>query len=107
MRLKIYNGFGQGQREWHDHLPGDANCKLFRLTLDLSAYQDAKYTITPEPTLSYRKQNANDRTLLKDRGSQTLLAPLASSTPAIRTWEMQDVRGGAVELTWDLQPPAQ
>ncbi len=106
MRLTIYNGFGVGQREWHDHLAGDANCKLFRLTLDLSAYHDAGYTISPEPTLYVRKENATDRTLLEDRGSETLQTPVGSPTAWLRTWEMSDVRGGAVELGWDIKPPA-
>jgi hypothetical protein len=106
MRLTIYNGFGEGQREWHDHLAADANCKLFRLTLDLSGYHNAGHTISPEPFLYFRKENATDRTLLEDRGSETLLTPVGSPNPWLRTWEMTDVRGGAVELGWDLKPPA-
>ena len=59
MRLTIYNGFGEGQREWHDHLAGDANCKLFRLTLDLSAYHDAGYAISPEPALVFSQRKCH------------------------------------------------
>lgn len=106
MRLTIYNGFGDGQREWHDHLAPDANCNLFRLTLDLSAYHDAGYTISPEPTLYFRKENATDRTLLEDRGSETLQTPVGSPTPWLRTWEKSDVRGGAFEMSWDIKSPA-
>jgi len=106
MRLTIYNGFGEGQRDWHDHLPPDANCKLFRLTLDLSAYQNAGFTITPEPTLYYREQNATDRTIREDRGSEQVLQPIATPSPEVRTWEITDVRGGAVEITWDIRLPA-
>ncbi len=106
MKLRIYSGFGEGQRRWHYHMKPNANYKLVRLTLNLKDYHDAGYEIFPEPSLYFHAQNVMDHKLCSDRVFESPQAYLPSSDPWLRTWELPSVNVGVLDLVWDLKPKA-
>ena len=103
MKLKIYNGFAAGQRQWHDHVPANAIHRLMRFTLDLRAYHAAGFGLDPAPSFFYRPQNAVDSTIRSDTDPATLQPPLPSADPWLLTWELANVTGGAVHVVWDVR----
>lgn len=106
VKLRIYNGFAEGQRTWHNHLKANARYKLFRFILNLKGYQDAGYEIAQEPSMYYHPQNIMDHTLCTNRVDATPLAYLPPPEPWFRTWEIPDIKGGVVDLVWDVRKPA-
>ena len=105
--LKIYNGFGDGQRSWHNHMKANAHYRLFRMTLNLKAFHDAGYTISPEPNLYFYDQNIADHKLCALRELRSPLPALpTTAAPWLRTWEVPEVYGGVLDVVWDLVPPA-
>lgn len=103
MKLRIFNGFSDGQRTWHNHMKANARYARFRFTLDLSAYRDAGFEISQEPSLYFHPQNIMDHTLCTHRLGETPLPPLAATDAWLRTWEIANVRGGVVDLVWDVR----
>jgi pimeloyl-ACP methyl ester carboxylesterase len=103
MKLRIYNGFGEGQRNWHDHLKPNARCRQYRFTLNLTDYGKAGYTLTGEPTLYFFGQDVMDHQLCNQRVGEDPRPPLPGNDPWVRTWEMENVRGGVVDLSWGMQ----
>ncbi|HEX4007742.1 MAG TPA: alpha/beta fold hydrolase [Acidobacteriaceae bacterium] len=106
MKLRIYNGFGEGQRDWHDHLNPKVRCRQFRFTLNLKDFGNAGYALSQEPTMYFYGQDVVDHDLCDQRVGETPLPPVAGDDPWNRTWEMADVRGGVVDLAWDVKKPA-
>ncbi len=106
MKLQILNGFGEGQRDWHNHLQANARCKLFRFTLDLRDFGPAEYVLTKTPAMFFFDQDQEDEDLCKQRIGEHPYAPLAADNPWLLTWEMKDVCGGVVDLSWDLKKKA-
>lgn len=105
--LRVYNGFGAGERSWHNHMRANAHYRRFRFTLDLTAYHVAGYGIAPEPCLFYHPQNIMDHRLCSNRVLASPLPSLpASPDPWLRTWELENLSGGVVDIAWDVTPPA-
>jgi hypothetical protein len=105
MKLRIFNGFSEGQRTWHNHMKANARCALFRFTLDLRAYRDDGFEISQEPSMYFHPQNIMDHTLCTHRVGETPLAPVASADRWLRTWEIGNVKGGVIDLVWDVRKP--
>jgi len=103
MKLRIYNGFGEGQRTWHNHMNANARYKLFRFILNLQGYRDAGYQMSQGPDMFYHPQNIMDHTLCTNRVGETPLPYLPTTEPWLRTWEIPNVRGGVVDLVWDVK----
>ena len=103
MKLRIYNGFGDGQRSWHNHMKANARYKLFRFTLNLEDYHDAGYTISPEPLLYFHPRRIMDHQLCNFRNPEEIVAPLPGPNPWLRTWEVADVQGGVIDVVWDIR----
>jgi len=106
MKLRIYNGFAEGQRTWHNHMKANARYKLLRLILNLKDYKDAGYEISQDPSVYLHPQNIMDHTLCTSRVGETPLPYLPSTEPWLRTWEIPDIKGGVVDLVWDVKKPA-
>jgi pimeloyl-ACP methyl ester carboxylesterase len=108
MRLCIYNGFGDGERSWHNHMEPNAHYQRFRITLDLRAYLVAGYTFSPEPRLCYYPGDSQDHDLCAQRQNNVAdsLPPLPGDSPWLRSWELLGVQGGVVDLVWDVKAPA-
>src|SRR5271166_3489253 len=106
LKLRIYNGFGDGQRTWHNHMKANAHYRLFRFILNTKAYQDAGYQLSQDPSMYYHPQNIMDHSLCRNRVGETPLPYLPSTDPWQRTWEIHDVKGGVVDLVWDVKKPA-
>lgn len=105
MRLRIYNGFGNGQRNWHDHLKPNARCRLYRFTLNLADYGKAGYTLSGDPALYFFGQDVMDHQLCTQRIGEEPRPPLPRQDPWVCSWEIENVRGGVVDLSWDVQGP--
>jgi hypothetical protein len=105
-RLKIYNGFGDGQRNWHDHLKPNARCRLYRFVLNLKDFGNAGYTLTSPPALHFLDQDVMDHSLCDSCDGRDPLPPLQSDDPWVSTWEIENVHGGVVDLEWDVKKPA-
>jgi hypothetical protein len=106
IKLRIYNGFAEGQRTWHNHMKANARYKLFRFVLNLKDYQDAGYEISQDPNMYFHPQNIMDHTLCTNRVGETPLPYLPSTEPWLRTWEIATINGGVVDLVWDVKKPA-
>ena len=107
MRLRIYNGFGQDNRSWHNHMDPKAHYRRMRLQLDLQKYAEAGYTLDPEPRVCYYEgDNTEDHELCTQRKEGKPLPSLPGDSAWLRTWELTDVQGGIVDLVWDVKPPA-
>lgn len=102
MVLRIYKGFGEGQRSWHNHIQPNARYKLFRFALDLDAYRSAGYTMTQQPELYLYDEDIMDHNLCKHRVRKRPLPRLPASTPWSSTWEIADLRRGVVDVVWDV-----
>lgn len=105
MKLRIYNGFGEGQRTWHNHMKVNARYKLFRFILDLKGCQNASYRISNDPTMYFHPKDDQDHTLCNKRENKVPLPYVPSADPWVRTWEIPDVQGGVVDLVWDVKKP--
>ncbi len=104
LKLKIYNGFGEGQRNWHNHMNPNAHYKLFRFTLDLRAFDQAGYRIAPEPRMGYSDRDIDGHRSCQSRGELPMVPYLeATPTPFLRTWEIRNMNQGIVDVSWDLQ----
>ena len=103
MKLRIYDGFGDDQRSWHNHMKANAHYKLFRFTLNLKDYRDAGYSLSPEPSFYYHSKNIEDHTLCSNRVFESPLPYVPSADPWMRTWEMANIHGGVVDIAWDLK----
>jgi pimeloyl-ACP methyl ester carboxylesterase len=103
MKLRIYNGFGGGQRAWHNHMNANARYKLFRFILNLLGYREAGYQMSQGPDMFYYPQNIMDHTLCTNRVGETPLPYLPGTEPWLRTWEIPNVRGGVIDLVWDVK----
>ena len=106
MKLRIYNGFGEGQRDWHDHLNPLARCRQYRFTLNLKDFGSAGYALSGAPTMYFYGQDVVDHDLCDQRVGENPLPPVAGGDPWVTTWEMAEVRGGVVDLAWDVKKPA-
>jgi hypothetical protein len=106
MKLRIYNGFGDGQRNWHDHLNPKVRCRLYRLRLDLREFGKAGYALSRPPAFFFYNQDVEDHDLCNQRVGEDPLAPVAGDDPWVSTWEIGDVHGGVVDLMWDVIKPA-
>jgi len=106
MKLKIFNGFGDNRRNWHDHLKPNARYKVYRFTLNLQAYGDAGYQLAPQPSMYFYPTDVGDHSLCDARDNQEPLPPVASANSWVRTWEVPNVRGGVLDIVWDIKKPA-
>jgi hypothetical protein len=104
MKVRIYNGYCEGERSWHNHMKSNARYKLFRFTLNLKDYEKAGFGIDAEPSLYYHPQNIMDHKLCSSRIFESPLACLFSADPWLRSWEIVDVVGGVVDIVWDFVP---
>jgi pimeloyl-ACP methyl ester carboxylesterase len=102
MKLRIYNGFGVGQRNWHDHLRPDAHCRLYRVTLDLRDYGKAGFVLSQPPALFFLDRGAKDPDLCNELFGEHPHPPLPGSDPWTTTWEFENIRSGVVDLSWDI-----
>jgi hypothetical protein len=80
--------------------------KLFRFILNLKGYQDAGYEISQDPNMYFHPQNIMDHTLCRSRVGEAPWPYLPSTDPWLRTWEIPDIKGGVVDLVWDVKRPA-
>ena len=105
MKLRIFNGFSEGQRTWHNHMKANARYALFRFTLDLRAYRDAGFELSQEPSMYFHPQNIMDHTLCTHRVGEIPLTPVATTDAWLRMWEIPNIKGGVVDLVWDVRKP--
>jgi pimeloyl-ACP methyl ester carboxylesterase len=101
--VKIYGGFGAGQRSWHNHMNGSCNYKLVRFVLDLTPYRDLGLQLSPEPCFYYYEEDTDDHKLCRNRSRSNPLAPLPGGDPWLRTWELRNLRCGVIDLIWDFK----
>jgi pimeloyl-ACP methyl ester carboxylesterase len=100
--IEIYNGFGEGNREWHHHLQKNLRCRDFILTLDLQGYVDQGYTLSKlPPTLRYLKDNVQDHSLCGERERWPVVEP-SRAGPSLWVWELANLRSGVVDVCWDF-----
>jgi len=106
IKLKIFNGFGDNQRKWHDHLRPNARYKIYRFTLNLQAYGDAGYSLAPAPSMCFYPTDVEDHDMCDAREDAKPLPAVSSDNPWVRTWEVPNVRGGVLDVVWDIRKTA-
>lgn len=105
MRLKIFNGFGEGNRNWHNHMEKNAHYRKFVFTLDLSAYETAGFTLSKAPRLCRMLDDRRCEEVCKGMTfGETTTPSLPSTSPWVQTWELPDVQGGVIDIAWDVAP---
>ena len=79
------------------------NYKLVRFTLDLTKYRDLGYQLVPEPSFYFYEADAEDHKLCNSRSRSISLPPVPGSDPWLRTWEVENIRCGVIDLIWDVK----
>jgi pimeloyl-ACP methyl ester carboxylesterase len=101
--VKIYGGFGKGERAWHNHMNPFANYKLVRFTLDLTKYRERGYELAPEPSFYFYEEDAEDHRLCRSRSRSRPHPPVSDADPWLRTWEVENIRCGVIDVIWDFR----
>ncbi len=97
--IEILRGFEQGDRRIHFHLGSATYYQLLVYTLDLTAYGRAGYRITRVPRLLL--EDAKDHRC-EDIWESPSFEATSWMEEGVWTWEIPQVRGGAIGLVWDL-----
>jgi pimeloyl-ACP methyl ester carboxylesterase len=108
MNLQIYNGFGQGRRDWHDHVNPMARFKQYQVTLDLKKYANAGWVLSAPPKFYYLAKDVEDEDICRQLVcAGQPVPPEAGDDPWVKTWKLTNVRSGVVHLAWDVKMPAE
>lgn len=108
LRLKIYNGFGEGRRDVHFHLGppsvgGMAHYRRLTYELDLRPYIELGYAVTSAPVLYWHpKDPGNCKGCKNLRSHSQPVQQVAENVQGIWRWELTDVREGVADLVWDV-----
>ncbi len=108
LRLKIYNGFGEGRRDVHFHLGppsvgGMAHYRKLTYELDLSQYLALGYAVTSAPVLYWHPKDPGNCKGCKDlRSHSKPIQVVAENVQGIWRWELTGVREGVADLVWDV-----
>jgi hypothetical protein len=102
--LDVYNGFGEGQRNWHNHMDPKANYHEIQFTLDLQPYRQAGYKLTQQPAFYYYDQGTEDHVMCAFRSRAEPLPPVSDEAEGwLRTWKLNQIHGGIIDVVWDLK----
>lgn len=105
LKVEIYNGFGEGERDVHFHLDDHSHRRRMTYVLDLSKYVAAGWTVTGAPRMYVepKKSQCNDLCHARD---PKRLQPLTTQTPVgVYRWELHEVREGVIDIVWDVGKP--
>jgi pimeloyl-ACP methyl ester carboxylesterase len=102
LKLLLYKGFDEGNRDIHFHLGKQSYYKTVQYTLDLSQYLVAGYRISHPPTLYLHLNDPKSHDLCAQRGHGAPLEPFNSEEPGLFTWELKNLRQGVVDVVWDI-----
>jgi pimeloyl-ACP methyl ester carboxylesterase len=103
MDVEVYKGFDAGNRTWHDHVPSTIRCRTYRFTLDLSKYLEDGFTISREPEFRWNPVDVrHDDEVADQRSHELVAAAVPGSPPGVWVWELDDYRGGLLDLAWDV-----
>jgi len=105
LELDIYKGFSAGNRNIHFHLLKRSYYKKLRYTLDLSHYVAAGFRVTEVPQLAFHDNEPANHNDCATRGLGDVLEPVSDDPSGIWRWELDNVRQGVVDFTWDLGTP--
>lgn len=102
LKVEVYGGFGKGNRDIHFHLDKDCYCKVRKYRLDLTSYITQGFSITGIPKLYFHSGDLEHSEICKQRGYGREIAPTQIDGSAIWDWELIKVRGGVIDLVWDV-----
>lgn len=104
LQVEVYKGYDQGHRDVHLHLRRDRYYRTVRISLDLTKYLAAGWTVSQEPHLHFHPEDPEDHDMCAPRGLGKRVPPLTADH-GNWTWEVHDVRQGVVDLMWDVTQP--
>jgi hypothetical protein len=103
--VQVWKGFDEGNRDIHFHLGSNLRCGVYALTVDLSAYVTAGWTVSQPPQV-YRDPTATpEHDIREHREPQNLVASGIPDGAGRWTWTFTDIRGGVVDAIWDVTAP--
>jgi hypothetical protein len=108
LNLKVYKGFEAGHRDVHFHLAPSGKKVYFksvRLGLDLSAYLDAGWTVLDAPRLFHHLRDEGHSQLCTQRDLGEPIPEQSMDASGIWTWELTNLRGGVIDVIWEVAPP--
>jgi len=101
----VYKGFDEGQRDAHHHLGRKSFYRRYVCELDLSAYLEAGYSTTGEPSLCFLLYDPEHSALCAQRNRVHADPPVTVSKGVWR-WELEHLREGVVDIRWDIKDVA-
>ena len=105
LKMDIYKGFDQGNRDVHFHLGRHSRYRRLTYTLDLRPYLGAGYVVTQQPRLYLHADDPGDCKKCKARRELATPVPAAEAgTPGLWRWELDNVRQGVTDILWDVAP---
>jgi hypothetical protein len=101
--LKIYNGFGQDQRNIHFHLDSyESHMRLLSYELDLSAYLEAGYELPEMPSCRYSPVKATTCEFCDGIRMRPPRPITARPRDGVFIWEFPEKEGGVVDIVWEV-----
>jgi hypothetical protein len=84
-------------------VPSTIRCRTYRFTLDLSKYLEDGFTISREPEFRWNPVDVrHDDEVADQRSHELVAAAVPGSPPGVWVWELDDYRGGLLDLAWDV-----
>jgi pimeloyl-ACP methyl ester carboxylesterase len=101
LSVDIYKGFDEGHRDVHFHLGNQTHYSAAKYILNLSAYLAAGFVISREPVFHYDPEDREHSDLCSvERFGEEI--SFTQTKPGVYVWEFKDIRGGIINVAWDL-----
>jgi pimeloyl-ACP methyl ester carboxylesterase len=102
LKVEVYRGFDEGNRDLHFHVGGDSRYRKLTYTLDLSAYVAARWTITDGPRLYLDPTDLPHSELCGQRAVRDPVKPVSQDANGVFRWELREIEQGVVDIVWNV-----
>ena len=102
LKVEIYGGFDEGNRNIHYHLGNDSRYRRLIYVLDLSAYIVDHYVIKEGPHFYLNPTDIGHSELCDQRTLRDPVEPVSQTPDGIFRWEVERVEQGVVDIVWDV-----
>jgi pimeloyl-ACP methyl ester carboxylesterase len=106
--VEVYKGFEHGHRDIHFHLAPTGKkvyFKTVRLSIDLSAYMKAGWTVSDTPKLYHHLLDEGHSQLCNQRQFGQPIPARSADPSGVWIWELTNLRGGVIDAIWDVAQP--
>jgi hypothetical protein len=114
MDVEVYGGYGRGNRNIHFHFASLAessdftkrrlfHIKRLHFELDLRSYLAGGFSLSKPPMLFLYPHDVPDHSLCGERQHGEPLPSQDTASVGRWTWQIDSLRGGVLDLIWDLK----